>query len=70
MTPGKNTAASPIAPSLIGDHLLMKKIDAIVRQVAATDATVLIIGESGTGKELIARALHVGALVATTRSCR
>ena len=39
----------------------MKKIDTVVRQVAATDATVLIIGESGTGKELIARALHAGS---------
>jgi len=29
-----------------------------VQQVAATDATVLILGESGTGKELIARAVH------------
>ncbi len=29
-----------------------------VEQVAATDATVLILGESGTGKELIARAVH------------
>jgi two-component system NtrC family response regulator len=29
-----------------------------VRQVAGTDATVMIEGESGTGKELIARALH------------
>lgn len=27
-------------------------------QVAASDATVLILGESGTGKELIARAIH------------
>lgn len=39
----------------------MKKIDVVVRQVAVTDATVLIIGESGTGKELIARALHGGS---------
>jgi formate hydrogenlyase transcriptional activator len=29
-----------------------------IEQVAATDATVLILGESGTGKELLARAVH------------
>jgi two-component system NtrC family response regulator len=29
-----------------------------IRQVAPTDATVLIQGESGTGKELMARAIH------------
>lgn len=61
MSSGKYVTISPTSPVLIGEHLLMKKIDAIVRQVAATDATALIIGESGTGKELIARALHVGS---------
>jgi transcriptional regulator with PAS, ATPase and Fis domain len=50
-----------LPPILIGEHPLMKKIDAIVRQVAGTDTTVLITGESGTGKELIARALHSGS---------
>jgi DNA-binding NtrC family response regulator len=30
----------------------------VVRQVAPTRATVLILGESGTGKELIAKAVH------------
>ena len=30
----------------------------VVRNVAATEATVLVRGESGTGKELVARALH------------
>lgn len=29
-----------------------------LEQVAATNATVLILGESGTGKELLARAIH------------
>jgi len=30
----------------------------LIRQVAESDATVLILGESGTGKEVVARALH------------
>ncbi|MGE0682208.1 MAG: sigma-54 interaction domain-containing protein [Candidatus Binatia bacterium] len=44
--------------SLIGEHPLMQKIEAMARRVAATDATILIMGESGTGKELVARAIH------------
>ena len=43
---------------IIGRCAAMQEVLQQVRQVAATDATVLIQGESGTGKELVARALH------------
>src|SRR5712672_1806841 len=46
------------ALNMIGDHASIKKIQEIIRRVAATEATVLITGESGTGKELAARAIH------------
>jgi two-component system response regulator HydG len=36
----------------------MQKVLDILKNVAPTDRTVLIMGESGTGKELVARALH------------
>jgi len=43
---------------LIGHSPAMKRVFDILRQVASTTATVLVLGESGTGKELIARAVH------------
>lgn len=43
---------------IIGNCAAMQEVYQQIRQVADTDATVLIQGESGTGKELIARALH------------
>jgi PAS domain S-box-containing protein len=36
----------------------MRKIFAMLPEIARSDSTVLIQGESGTGKELVARALH------------
>ncbi len=43
---------------LISKNHLMQQVFTIIRQVARTNATVLIQGESGTGKELAARAIH------------
>jgi DNA-binding NtrC family response regulator len=40
----------------------MNQVQKLIKQVAPTDATVLIEGESGTGKEVIARALHEKSL--------
>ena len=36
----------------------MKEIFKVVKQIADSKSTVLIMGESGTGKELISRAIH------------
>ena len=43
---------------IISKSKRFRKVLNQLEQVAATDATVLILGESGTGKELIARAVH------------
>ncbi len=43
---------------MLGDSPPMQQIFNRIRQVAPTNATVLIEGESGTGKELVARAIH------------
>ena len=43
---------------IVGKSAPMQDLVRLVRQVAPTDAGVLIIGETGTGKELVARGLH------------
>jgi len=45
-------------PDIISIHPEIKKLMALIKQIAPTDATILIEGESGTGKALFARAVH------------
>jgi len=43
---------------MVGQSLAMRRVMALVEQVAPTTASVVIAGESGTGKELVARTIH------------
>jgi len=53
------TAISPAAARfLTGNSPAIREVNALIRQVAAHDSTVLILGESGTGKEVAAHAIH------------
>jgi DNA-binding NtrC family response regulator len=44
--------------SLLGESAAFRKVVALARRVAGTDASVFISGESGTGKEQIAQFIH------------
>ena len=52
-------AAAPAAPPgvVVGDPAMVRVFE-LVRKVAATPTTVLILGETGVGKEVIAEQLH------------
>jgi len=47
--------------NIIGNSKTFQKVIQIVKQVAPTDASVLITGESGTGKEVIANSIHANS---------
>jgi DNA-binding NtrC family response regulator len=46
---------------IVGKSSGMRQVLEIVRKVAPTPSTILIVGESGTGKELVARDIHAGS---------
>ena len=43
---------------IIGDSRSMQRVFSLIKRVAPTDGTVLIVGESGTGKEMVVNAIH------------
>ncbi len=45
-------------PGLIGSSRKMQEVYRLTRQVAGSNASVLLLGETGTGKEVVARAIH------------
>ncbi len=65
--PMRGLATFSVAPKIVEDAIIgqtpeMVEIAKIIGQVAATDASVLILGESGTGKELVARSIYANSL--------
>jgi PAS domain S-box-containing protein len=43
---------------IVGQSASLQRVIEQIRQVAATDSTVLLLGETGTGKELLAAQIH------------
>lgn len=56
--PSLNHEPSQEELGIIGRTPQIQQVVALVRQVAATDISVLLIGESGVGKEVFASAIH------------
>lgn len=44
--------------NIIGQSPQMEEVFRLIREVAQTDSSILILGETGTGKELVAKAIH------------
>ncbi len=62
-TPGQK-AGSPAEEAtrdLLGQSPSMLELDRMIKLVARSDATVMILGESGTGKERVAEAIHAAS---------
>jgi DNA-binding NtrC family response regulator len=54
----RELSQSEEADFIVGHSPAMQRVMHVVRKVAPTPSTVLLVGESGTGKEVLARAIH------------
>jgi len=54
----RNRLKAAFQGEMIGNCAAMKAVFKVLRRVAPTDLSVLVLGETGTGKELVARELH------------
>jgi sigma-54 specific flagellar transcriptional regulator A len=56
--PGGRPRSLELFRNLVGGSNAIRIVRKLIEQVAATDASVLLLGESGTGKEVVARHVH------------
>jgi DNA-binding NtrC family response regulator len=61
--------ALPAFGGIVGKSPKIQEIFRMIRKVAPTSSTVLIVGETGTGKELVARAIHAFSPRSEHRFC-
>jgi DNA-binding NtrC family response regulator len=62
-------ATIPSFCGIVGKGPRIQEVFRMIRKVAPTSSTVLIVGETGTGKELVARAIHVSSPRKDRRFC-
>ncbi len=59
MSPNREAFEEPLRPpNIVGNAPEMRRLYLTIRQIAPSNATVLIRGEPGTGKGLVASAIH------------
>jgi two-component system response regulator HydG len=49
---------SEVLPGIVSQSTQMDELGALVKRVARSEVTTLLLGETGTGKERVARAIH------------
>ena len=55
----KSVTAKPVDTSWIAQSSAMQSLETLIKQLAPTDANLLILGENGTGKSQLAKRIHL-----------